>query len=175
MRILTLIATLVSFLLISHSNANAKIVEFENGGVSFVIPDNFHTLSVDEIKVKYPKTSRPKFVVATPTMATSIAYDLKSQRLKQSQLGSLKKYFEGVLPRMIPGLQWVKRDIIELAGQKWIYLELTSYAVDTDIHNIMLITSYKEKMLMFNFNSTKEKFASQEGALRKSMRSISIK
>ena len=31
--------------------------------------------------------------------------------------------------------------------------------MDTDIYNIMLVTSYGQEMLMFNFNSTKEDFS----------------
>ena len=70
---------------------------------------------------------------------------------------------------------WKRKEIIEMAGQRWIFLEMTSSAIDTDIYNIMLITPFDGKMLIFNFNSTKEDFAEQEAALRASVASIRLK
>jgi len=52
---------------------------------------------------------------------------------------------------------------------------MTTNAVDTDIYNIMLFTCYKGKMLIFNFNSTREEFKKYEKDLRKSIRTIKIK
>ncbi len=49
---------------------------------------------------------------------------------------------------------------------------MTSHAIDTDIYNIMLITSLKEKMLVLNFNSTAKEFPEIEASLRKSIQSI---
>lgn len=51
---------------------------------------------------------------------------------------------------------------------------MTSSAVDTDIHNIMLITGIGEEMLVFNFNSTREEFPQVEKALRASIDSIKV-
>ncbi len=51
---------------------------------------------------------------------------------------------------------------------------MMSRAVDTDIHNIMLVTPFRGGMLMFNFNSTREEFPRMEGALRRSLESISL-
>ena len=53
-------------------------------------------------------------------------------------------------------------------------MEMTSNAVDTDIYNIMLLTGVEEKMLVFNFNSTKKDFPKYEAALRKSLNSVKL-
>jgi hypothetical protein len=45
----------------------------------------------------------------------------------------------------------------------------------TDIYNLMLITPFDGKLLMFNFNATKEDFATQVAALRASVASIRLK
>ncbi|NIP94170.1 MAG: hypothetical protein GWO24_12230 [Akkermansiaceae bacterium] len=63
---------------------------------------------------------------------------------------------------------------MRLAGRKWIYFEMTSTAVDTNIHNMTLMTGFEGQMLVFNFNSTREAFPRVEKALRKSMNSITI-
>ena len=53
-------------------------------------------------------------------------------------------------------------------------MEMTSNAVDTDIHNIMMLTGIDGKMLVFNFNSTREDFPRYEEELRKSLNSIEL-
>ena len=112
----------------------------------------------DEIALKYPSARAPHFVVGNRPRTTTIAYDLKEDSIPADKLDEVKESFEQTLQRIIPGLVWKERKIIELAGRKWIYFEMTSTAIDTDIHNIMLVASFQGKMLVFNFNSTKEGF-----------------
>ncbi|SIQ23107.1 hypothetical protein SAMN05421647_10376 [Marinobacterium stanieri] len=71
-------------------------------------------------------------------------------------------------------MEWKKQEVIHLSGRDWIYFEVTSNAIDTDIYNIMLVTSYGKEMLLFNFNSTKEDFPQYEKALRNSVNTIKI-
>ena len=111
-------------------------------------------------------------MIGTRTGSTTIAYDLKSNKIPEDKLDDVRKAFKGVFDRVIPGIQWKKNEIIELAGRKWIYLEMTSKAIDTDIYNILLVTGYEGKMLIFNFNSTKEEFPKYEAKLRKSIQTI---
>lgn len=54
------------------------------------------------------------------------------------------------------------------------HLEFTSNAVDTDIHNSLLATSYGDQMLVFNFNSTREEIKQYREALEASMMTISL-
>ncbi len=75
---------------------------------------------------------------------------------------------------MIPGIEWKKNEIIEHSGQKWVLMEMTSNAVDTDIYNILLMTGFDGKMLVFNFNSTKKDFPKYEAELRKSLKSVKL-
>jgi hypothetical protein len=76
--------------------------------------------------------------------------------------------------RMIPGLKWLTREHIELDGRQWIHLEATSYALDTDIHNHVYITSFDGKALIFGFNSTVKDYPLAKDALEKSVRSIKV-
>ena len=76
---------------------------------------------------------------------------------------------ENLFERMVPGIEWKKNEIIEQSGQKWLLMEMTSRAIDTDIYNIMLATGYQGKMLEFSFNSTKEDFSKFENSLRASL------
>lgn len=142
--------------------------------VSFDPPKGFNPLSKEIIALKWPTNQAPTYVVGTPTGSTTVAYDLKPHNIPQEELPEVQKYFTQLFKRMIPGIAWKKNEIIEHSGQKWLMMELTSNAVDTDIYNIMLITGFEEKMLIFNFNSTKEDFPKYEAALRESLKSIKL-
>jgi hypothetical protein len=87
-------------------------------------------------------------------MNVSIAVTFSSQPLTLDALPQLKAALEQSLPRLVPGLTWVTREIVEINGRPWVHFELTSFAIDTDIHNEMFFTAFDGKMLGFNFNST---------------------
>ncbi len=143
--------------------------------VSLDAPAGFTPLTAAEIAAKFPRTRPPGFVVGNARRTTSIAYDLKPLPIKDDTLEEGLEVFGSMMGRMVPNLVWKRKEIISMAGQRWIFLELTSSAIDTDIYNIMLITPFDGKMLIFNFNSTKEDFAHQEAALRASVASIRLK
>jgi hypothetical protein len=161
--------------LLASLNIRAETFGIDSAGVSFEAPLGFTVLSEAEIEVKFPSRQAPTFVVGNERRTTTIAFDLKPQKISSEQLPELKAAFEQMFERIIPGLQWKKRDFLELQGQKWIQLELTSQAIDTDIYNIMLVTPWRGEMLVFNFNSTKEDFPKVEDAMRASLSSIVLR
>jgi hypothetical protein len=156
--------------------AQAGDVATPDAVVTLTVPDDFTALSREEIQRKWPTSaSAPSFAVGNKSRSTSIAYDLKPNPLRQEELGQALQAFEGVFTRIVPGIDWKRREIIEMAGRQWVMLELTSSAVDTDIYNIMLITAYRGRMLAMNFNSTKQDFEAMEPALRRSVASLRLK
>lgn len=154
--------------------ARAEQFSIPGSGVTFDAPEGFTSLSKDEIGIKFPKTSPPGLVVGNERRTTTIAYDLKPQFVPIEKLSEAKISTEKLMERMSPGIVWKERKIIEFQGQPWIYFEMTSHAVDTDIHNIMLATPWKGKLLIFNFNSTREEFPKLESRLKKSIQTIRL-
>ena len=152
----------------------AEPVKVAGTEITFEPPAGFKALSQEMIARKWPSNMAPRFAVGTPTGKTTVAYDLKPHQVPQDKLGEVQQQFTQMFERMIPGIAWKKNEIIEHSGQKWLMMELTSNAVDTDIYNIMMMTGYEGKMLVFNFNSTKDDFPQHEAALRKSLSSIVI-
>lgn len=155
--------------------ASAKDVSIDGGSVTFVAPNDFTELSQAEISVKFPAGNAPSQVIGNERRTTTIAYQLKAQPVKESDLPDVQKAFTQVFDRVIAGIEWKQKSIVDLAGQKWLLMEMTSRAIDQDIHNIMLVTSHKGQMLMFNFNSTKKEFPAVEKLLRDSINSITLK
>lgn len=154
--------------------SQAAQIQVADAPVHFEAPEGFKAVPQDLIALKWPSHRAPRFVVGNERATTTVAYDIKPHRIPQDQLPEVQQSFTGLMERMVPGIRWINNELIELAGQRWLLMEMSSNAVDTDIHNIMLITGIGEQMLIFNFNSTKEEFPKVETALRKSLRSISI-
>jgi hypothetical protein len=156
------------------SVAWAQALQVGNVPVSFEPPSGFVPVPQAIIDIKWPGSRAPRFVVGNAAATTTVAYDLKPHRIPQDKMEEIQKVFTPLMERMVPGIRWVKNELIEHAGQQWLFMEMTSHAVDTDIHNILLVTGIADQMLVFNFNSTREEFPRLEQALRESIRSIRV-
>jgi len=157
------------------SPAFAERTILSSSGASFEPPKGFTELTQQEIDLKYPRKNPPKFVVGNERRTTTIAYDVRDIPLADEELPKTLTSLEQQMQSALPGLEWIDRKLIKMEGQRWIFLEMTSKAVDTSIHNIMLMTPHDGKMLIINFNSTIEEFPQLEKSLRKSLKSIKLK
>ncbi|MEM7358935.1 MAG: hypothetical protein AAF431_07555 [Pseudomonadota bacterium] len=164
----------ITILLIFSSGLSAKQISLPNSGVSFIAPDEFAPLSKEIMEIKWPSSRAPAWAIGNSSGSTTIAYDIKPNDISGAPLSEVMDSSEQLFDRMIPGIEWKERRILNLADQEWIFFEMTSNALDTDIYNIMLVSSYGKEMIVFNFNSTKEDFPKYEKQLRKSIESIKV-
>lgn len=162
-------------LLLFCSLVFAERFAISGAGVSFVPPDGFTELTQAEIENIYPGNDRPEFVVGDAGRATTIAFGIKNQNINPNDLPGIKDAFEKLFSRAVPGIEWKDRKIIRLAGRDWVYLEFRSNGSGRDVHNMMLVTAHRGKMLTLNFNSGRNDFPRMERALRQSVASIQVK
>lgn len=156
-------------------SASAGEVQTPDGVIRFAVPDEFTVLSAEEIRVKWPTTaSPPSFAVGNDRRSVTVAYDLRTHRLLPADLNKTMAAFGQLMVRLVPGLEWKRRELVELSGRQWILMELTSSAIDTDIYNIMLVTSFRDRMLTLNFNATRSAFEQAQAALRASVASVRL-
>ena len=153
---------------------SAQAINVGNTGVSFSPPPDFKVVPKAIADLKWPTERAPRFAVGNERATTTVAYDLKPHQIPQERLPDVQRSFTTLMERAVPGLEWKRNELIELSGQTWLLMEMTSKAIDTDIHNIMLVTGYQDQMLVFNFNSTKADFPKYEAALRTSLESIRL-
>ena len=145
-----------------------------DGGVSFIPPAGFKQLTKEEIAKKFFRGNPPQYVFANDTLTVSVAVTFSKANMAPEQLPEYKEAMEAMFPRLIPGLQWLTRDYVEIGGRKWLHLEMTSHALDTDIHNHLYNTSFDGKVLMFGFNSTVKEYPKVKETLKKSAQSIKL-
>ena len=167
------ISLLIAALFAALPTLSADPIKVADTEVTFEAPEDFKRLSKEMIATKWPTNRAPAYAVGTPSGSTTVAYDLQPHSLPQEALPEVKSFTE-VFERIIPGITWKNNEIIEHCGQKWLLMEMTSNAIDTDIYNILLMTGYNGRMVVFNFNSTKEEFPKYEAALRKSLNSVTL-
>lgn len=166
---------LFSLILTLAPIVDAKTISLQDGAITFEAPDEFEAIPEDVLAIKYPSSRAPRYVIGNDNAGTTIAYDLKANPIPEDKIEEVRDYLTGVFERVIPGTEWVENKIIDHAGRQWIYFELTSNAIDTDIYNIMLFTDYQDQTLMFNFNSTRQQFEHYEDDLRRSVASIKVR
>lgn len=155
--------------------ADARRVALYDGMVSFVPPAEFSRMSEEFVAAKFPDAKEPGIVYGNTRTTVSIAITSPPQRmLRPEQLPEFKSFMESFIDRQKKGVQWLRKEFVEVNGQRWIHFEFISQAIDTKIHNHMYLTSMDERMLMFNFNSTVEEYERHKDALEKSKDSIRI-
>lgn len=155
-------------------HALAAKISIPDSAVSFQAPEGFTELTQSEIRAKWLRGSPPSFAIGNSRRSTTIAYSIKNHNVPESGLEEGLRSFEQVFDRLIPGIDWKKKEITVINGKRWIYLEMTSSAIDTDIHNILLCAPHEGRFVMLNFNSTKEEFPRLEAVLRKSIATITL-
>lgn len=141
----------------------------------FSAPDEFTLLRPAEVHSKYPAAQPPQFVIGNDRRSTTVAYDVKNTKVADSQLPALSQALEMSFSHSAPGATWVTKKIMEMQGQRWVYLEFKARDLSLDVHNIVLATPCSGKLLMFNFNSTTGEFPAVEKKLRAIIASISLK
>ena len=171
----TIIAfNLVCVLAVQVSYANER-VSLGDGRVSFVPPAGFKAWTKEQIGAKYLRGNPPQYVFANETGAVTVAVTFSPSKVAPEQLPEFKTALEQMLPRMIPGLQWIAREFVTINGRKWLHLEMTSHALDTDIHNHVCATSFAGKALIFGFNSTIENYPKMKEGLLNSAQTITVR
>ncbi len=163
----------ILFLFVGNGLAQ-NTVSLANGRLTFEVPRGFRAMTSEEIALKFPKASPPQYVYANERGGVSIAVTFSQAVVPLERLPALKSAMEQMLPRMTPGLKWISRETVEINGQPWIHLEMTSSAVDTDIHNHMYLTAFDGRMLGINMNSTVKEYKAVAKALVRSRNSIRV-
>ena len=163
---------LVTFL--ASSTLMAADFTVPGTSVQFEAPEGFTPLEQHEVDIKFPSKSAPRHVLGNKRRTTTIAYDLKTVPITAEVLESQLDAIGESMGRVIPGFVSIRREIRAINGVHWGYFEMGSSAVDTDIHNIVLMLPYEGQMVVFNSNATKADFEVLEVKLRSSIASIRV-
>lgn len=153
--------------------ASSNIVQIPSTNISFTPPDGFTSLTETEIRAKFPPRTGPASAIGNERRTATIAYDVRELAVTDAILESHLQQISAFSARMVPGFVLIEQDIKTINGRRWAYLEFSSYAIDTDIRNILMMSAYDGRMIVVNFNSVASDFERLELQLRKSISSLS--
>ena len=106
------------------------------------------------LRLKYPNGIRPNEVYSNESGSVNVAINHTQNAMSQRQIGSFHKELEAMFKKLYPKATWYNSGIIEINGRKWLTLNFTMSAADTDIRNIMVGSSVAGKLLLVSFNVT---------------------
>ena len=141
----------------------------------FKPPPGFTTLSQDELDIKFPSKTAPRYAVGNERRTTTIAFDVRDVAVTTALLAAQVDVIGDSMGRAIPGFVSIDRGMRTLNDQHWAFFEMTSTALDADIHNMVLMAAHGGRMVVLNFNSTKADFVDLEPLLRQSIESLKVR
>lgn len=161
--------------LIPLGTAVAGVVEIEGGDIAYRPPEGFVVLADEVTRLKFPIGDfEGTHVLGTEDGSVSVIAGVRPHSIPEGGLDEYRDKLSRGLLSVSGGMKVLKNETIEINGRKWGLLEIISKALDTDIHNIMVFTPYKGKVLIFNFNSTAEQYPRYGALMRASSRSIIV-
>lgn len=167
--------SLILVLLLGATGALAKQVELDNGNVTVEIPDDFTALTEDEIAKKFPRQNNNAIeAYGNETREVNIVFSITKIATKPEDIPPMKDTTMAGYEKTFK-VQPIKNDLVEIHGTQWIYLEMTGQVEGQGMHNIQITTSYRGVMLCMSYNSSAQLFDADEGELRASVNSVTIK
>jgi hypothetical protein len=106
--------------------------------------------------------------------AIADVFSLDGNGVTPEQLPELRAALTSMMTRLIPNLQIVKSDFIDINAHRWVILETLTPSRDRKIHNIEIATSYRGVMLTFNFSAESTVFDTVQDQLQTSLQSVKI-
>ena len=155
-------------------------ITLENGSVTFEIPAGFNKLSAEEISLVSNNDDAPSFTFANDNRTASVSCDIKGTGMppgmpSEAELPDVLQEMAQTWDNMLPGIEWIKKEIIDINGRKFILFEIAANAKDKDFHNISMFAFYQEKMFMLNLNSSKNAFQDFESDFWRCIQTVVIK
>lgn len=169
--ILLLLIT-VSFL--SHAS-EFNTIKILDGKVTILAPKTFSPMPDNMIEIKYPNSRRPTEVLSNETGSVTLAFGHTKIPMRPDQITEVHQLISKGFHNMYPSATWLRDDIIEQNGSKFIVLELITPALDSQIHNIMYGTSVNDHFLMVSFNTTVKQSEEWLPIGRQIMASLTVK
>ena len=155
--------------------ARAADIETPSGTFRFDPPQGYTELSAQEIDAKFGRNGRkPIKVFGNASRGSTVSVTWSQQKLTQAALPQFKEAMENLLPKLTPGLVFNERQLRTIGARRWVYLDSTVPAADTDIRNLMYLSDLGGHMIGVNFNATVAEFASQQDGFEAAAQTLKV-
>jgi len=151
-------------------------ISFAGGRVSFVPPPGFTPLTNEEMLGKFNRSGAtpPKAAVGNASRSVTIAFGLTGQQVPANDLVKVQQVITDAYNGAGFVSRWIKNEIVELGGMRWVFFDVVTRAADTEVHNQALFGVLDLQLVAFNFNATVAEFSKVEGEMAKARQSIRV-
>jgi len=142
--------------------------------VEVLLPSEFEIMSEDMLTVKYPSGNRPTLVYTNESGTVNLAANHTVNQMTLAQLPGALGAFTQQFEQIYPTAQWYRKEMTKINERDFVVLELITPAVDTEIYNLMFVTSLDGRMLMFSFNCTTDLLGEWKSQGQQIMESVKV-
>lgn len=133
---------------------DGKIIEFESKIIldSFLImlPKTWETMPDDFAKIKYPSEFRPQVIITTLDLSVNLGFTVFPNDIKADDLNKVVERIRAAIHRAAPNSLMYPCENMQNVNGCW--FAFRSHAMDSDIYNMMLMSSIKKGTIQGSFN-----------------------
>jgi hypothetical protein len=141
---------------------------------SMMPPAGFVPMPAEEVAKKYPVGNEPLQVFTNGDRTASIAVTFTQQPLALNQLPELQSLMSKHLEKTVPGLKWIRKDLLAINGGSWLNMEGISQDKSMKLHSDMYFTSFQNRMIGVNFSADAQNFQNLRKPFHQSRDSIQV-
>jgi hypothetical protein len=139
-----------------------------------LIPTNFVTMPLSIAKLKYLSEQRPQYIKTSLDTSTNFAISLYDFKMNENHIDKEASSLKGVLKKTNPSMQFYEEGLEKLEGFNLAWFDYKSFAIDSQLYNIMFIGAVDGKMLHGVFNCVFGDIEEWKNPALQMMKSISI-
>jgi hypothetical protein len=142
--------------------------------LKILLPQSFKQMSDQELATKYPRSgSLPQEAYSNESGTVSLAFNHTSNKLSPADLPdfrqSFARQFKGTL-----GIEFKGSSIKNINGRDFAILEFISPAMDTNIYNLMFLTSLDNRLLICTFNCVQSEMGKWKPTSQQILNSVQV-
>lgn len=138
----------------SRAQRSFRPVSVLSGKVRIEVPEELKPMDAEMFELKYPLESPTNTIAYSNEDATvTLLISPRQEKATQTDLPKYQQMLYESFGRN-PSIDFRKNEIRKINGRDFIVLEMITPAADTEVYNLMFVTSSQGRLLMGTFNCT---------------------
>jgi len=140
------------------------------------VPADLTVMRRELLEKKYTRGIPPMFAYSTERGTVSLAVGSTETGIPSTvRIEEARKEMAKQLRGANPGAEWLRDEVVQVNGRRFFLFDVRTPAVDTVIRNLMLGTLCEARMVLINFNVTKEEEETWMSTRDRIVRSVRVR
>ena len=123
--------------------------------VVLLLPATFALMGEEMLRLKYPSERRPTEVYTNPAGSVNVALNHTSNPVRPADLAAVHGAVEATFKKLYPSARWYDSKLVQIGGKRFFKLDLRTPAIDTEVRNLIVGTSFEGRLLLVTFNTVR--------------------